>query len=305
MGVFAKIFAQIFDSSISSEYMVRYVFMDLLVLADRDGVVDMTLDAIARRTNVPEEIVAHAIDRLMEQDCKSRSNEEEGRRLIPLDSHRDWGWQIVNYEHYRNIKDEEARRTYFRDKKREQRSKTVKPVKPSPHVSNLVKDSPIVSNNVTQAEADTEAKEQKPSRGEPRAKKAWDEMKHSKDPRHRACQEAIFAHFQSKNEGDDPDWDGREGKALGMFLTANPKLTADGMERLLVHRDHSEVNHSERPALWISRLKNYRMGPLNQYGKPLTSSNGNGARYAGKQDHLIAILNEPEIEESIERNGAV
>ena len=98
--------------------------MDLLVLADRDGVVDMTLDAISRRTNVPEDLVAHAITELMKDDRKSRSHEEGGRRLIPIDSHRDWGWQIVNYEHYRNIKDEEARRTYFRDKQREHRAKS-------------------------------------------------------------------------------------------------------------------------------------------------------------------------------------
>jgi hypothetical protein len=99
------------------------VFMDLLVLADREGVVDMTLDAVSRRTNVPEEIVAHAISVLMTPDPKSRSGDEEGRRLIPLDSHRDWGWQIVNYEHYRNIRDEEARRAYFRDKQRAHREK--------------------------------------------------------------------------------------------------------------------------------------------------------------------------------------
>lgn len=143
MTVFAKIFAQIFDSSISGDYVVRHVFMDLLVLADRDGVVDMTLDAISRRTNVPEEIVAHAITELMKPDHKSRSHEENGSRLVLIDSHRDWGWEIVNYAHYRNIKDEEARRTYFRDKKREQRAK-------SPHLSNSVKDSQTKSHRQKQ-----------------------------------------------------------------------------------------------------------------------------------------------------------
>jgi hypothetical protein len=100
--------------------------MDMLVLADRDGVVDMTLDAISRRTNVPEEMVKHAITELMKPDRKSRSHQVDGCRLVALDSHRDWGWQIVNYEHYRNIKDEEARRTYFRDKQRAHRAKGVK-----------------------------------------------------------------------------------------------------------------------------------------------------------------------------------
>jgi len=150
MNVFAKIFSQIFDSSISSDHVVRHVFMDLLVLADRDGVVDMTLDAISRRTNVPEEMVAHAIAELMKDDRKSRSHEEGGRRLIPIDSHRDWGWQIVNYEHYRNIRDEEARRTYFRDKQREHRAKT------TPPLSNVVKDNTTPSNLITQGEGEGE-----------------------------------------------------------------------------------------------------------------------------------------------------
>ncbi len=141
MNVFAKIFSQIFDSSISSDYMVRHVFMDLLVLADRDGIVDMTTDAISRRTNVPEDAVIRAIEELTKADRKSRSHTEDGRRLVLIDSHRDWGWQIVNYEHYRNIKDEEARRTYFRDKQREHRAK-----------STFVKDNTTESKEITQGE---------------------------------------------------------------------------------------------------------------------------------------------------------
>lgn len=148
-GMFAKIFSQIFDSSIAKDHVVRHVFMDLLVLADRDGVVDMTLDAISRRTNVPEEMVHHAIIELTRPDQASRSKEEDGRRLALLDSHRDWGWQIVNYDHYRNLIDEESRRAYFRDKKREQRKKDGKP---SGNVQ-LVRDSPTLS---TQAEAEAE-----------------------------------------------------------------------------------------------------------------------------------------------------
>src|ERR1700679_63159 len=106
MNVFAKIFSQIFDSSISTDYVVRHVFMDLLVLADREGVVDMTLDAISRRTNVPEKIVKHCITELLKSDPKSRSHEEEGRRIVPLDSHRDWGWQMVNYDNSPRIREE-------------------------------------------------------------------------------------------------------------------------------------------------------------------------------------------------------
>lgn len=125
-GMFAKVFSQIFDSSISANHVIRHVFMDLLVLADAEGVVDMTQDAIARRTNVPLELVEMAVKELASPDRRSRSTDDDGRRIVPLDDHRDWGWRIVNYKHYRQIRDEEARREYFRDRKRQQRmSKTV------------------------------------------------------------------------------------------------------------------------------------------------------------------------------------
>ena len=136
-------------------------------------------------------------------------------------------------------------------------------------------------------------KEQKPS---PKPRKRGSEVKHSSDPRHVSCKAEIFAYYQAHNDGEEPDWSGREGRALGMLLGANPKLTADGIKKLLNHRGHSEVNHSERPAVWIGNLKSYRNGPLNQYNKPLT--NGTGAHHAGKQAHLGARLEEIEHQES-------
>ncbi|SRR6266705_918512 len=119
--MFAKVFEQIFDSSIAEDYNCRRMFMDLLVLADSTGAVDMTPEAISRRTNVPVEEVVKYVKELCQPDAKSRSKLEEGKRLVPLDSNRDWGWKIVNYVHYRKIRDEAARREYFRDKQREHR----------------------------------------------------------------------------------------------------------------------------------------------------------------------------------------
>jgi len=119
--MFAKVFGQIFDSSIAEDYNCRRMFIDLLVLADPTGAVDMTEDAIARRTNVPVEEVRRYINELCQPDAKSRSQLEEGKRLVPLDASRDWGWQIVNYMHYRKVRDEEARRSYFRDSQRRYR----------------------------------------------------------------------------------------------------------------------------------------------------------------------------------------
>ena len=121
--MFAKVFFQIFESSISDDYLARLVFMDLLVLSDEEGVVDKTTKAIARITNVPLEIIERAIEKLAAPDPDSRSPEEEGRRLVLIDTNRNWGWRIVNYNKYRQIRDEEARRISNRSYKRDQRAK--------------------------------------------------------------------------------------------------------------------------------------------------------------------------------------
>ena len=149
--MFAKIFEQIFDSSISEDYLARHVFMDLLVLANRDGEVDITAEAIARRTNVPIEIVRSSICKLSEPDPQSRTGDAEGRRLVPLDEHRNWGWRIVNYKTYRDIRDEEARKAYFREFKRKQRHPEISA--PVHTLSTPVLDSPTLST-YTDADAD-------------------------------------------------------------------------------------------------------------------------------------------------------
>jgi hypothetical protein len=162
--MFAKIFHQIFESSIAEDHVVRHIFMDFLVMADLEGIVDKTHEAIARITNVPIEDVRRAISELEAPDPMSRSNHEDGRRIKRLDDHRDWGWEIVNYEAYRNIRDEEARRAYFREKKREYRAKEKGLSKKGHTTSNYVTLRPTTSNSVldsphpsTHTDTDTEA----------------------------------------------------------------------------------------------------------------------------------------------------
>lgn len=140
--MFAKIFSQIFDSTIANNYQHRHIFMDLLVLADSDGVLDMTADAIARRTNVPLDQIKAAIAALSEPDTESRTPGDDGRRILPLDPKRSWGWQIVNYHHYRRIRDEESRREYFRDYRRDEREKKRPAKKPRVQMKRKDPDNP-------------------------------------------------------------------------------------------------------------------------------------------------------------------
>ena len=108
--MYAKIYEQIFDSSIAEDWQVRHVFEDMIKLANRHGEVDMTHEAIARRTNVPLEIVKRAIAELENPDTRSRNPAKDGCRIERMDSHRDWGWRIVNHQFYRQLKTEEDKR---------------------------------------------------------------------------------------------------------------------------------------------------------------------------------------------------
>ena len=89
-------------------------FQQMIVLADKDGGVDMTADAISRETTIPLTIIAKGIEALEKPDPESRSPDEEGRRIVRLSESRSWGWRIVNYPHYRRLKSEEDRREYHR-----------------------------------------------------------------------------------------------------------------------------------------------------------------------------------------------
>lgn len=114
--MFGKIFEQIYDSSVAEDWTVRVVFQDFVILADINGVVDRTPEAIARRTNVPLEVVKKAIQQLEKPDPRSRSKEEDGARIRRLDEHRDWGWEVINYHKYREIASDEQRREKTRNR---------------------------------------------------------------------------------------------------------------------------------------------------------------------------------------------
>jgi hypothetical protein len=134
--MFAKIFTQIFDSSIADDWQVRVVFQDMLVLADKNGIIDMTPEAIARRTNIPLDIIQAAIPKLEREDNASRTPDHGGRRIMRLDAHRDWGWRIVNFVKYRESATKEMLRMAEADRKRAWRERNHRGPSPRPPTHN-------------------------------------------------------------------------------------------------------------------------------------------------------------------------
>jgi hypothetical protein len=120
--LYARVFLQILDSSLAENWQARHVFEDLMKLSD-DGIVDMTREAISRRTNIPLDVINAAIAILESPDPDSRDPEEDGRRLLRLDEHRDWGWRIVNSPKYEAIRSKEDQRIKTADRVRRHREK--------------------------------------------------------------------------------------------------------------------------------------------------------------------------------------
>src|SRR3990172_11905550 len=122
--MYGKLFAQMYDGTLATQgpWQALVTFQQFIILADKEGVVDMTADAIARRPTIPPDIIKIGIAALEQPDAASRSPDEEGCRIVRLSDARDWGWRIVNYLHYRTIRSQDERRDYMRIYQRNRRA---------------------------------------------------------------------------------------------------------------------------------------------------------------------------------------
>lgn len=101
MAGYTVVFDSVYDGTLCGKWPALPVWLSILPMADKDGKIDKTYTAISKVTGWPIEILKQGIAELMEPDPESRSEEHEGRRLIPLDPDRSWGWQVVNHAQYR------------------------------------------------------------------------------------------------------------------------------------------------------------------------------------------------------------
>ena len=124
--MYGKIHDTIYEGTLAEDWRALITFQQMLILCDADGNIDMTPRAISRRTGIPIDHIEAGIKVLEAPDPESRSSNEQGRRIIRLDDHRDWGWFIVNHAEYRAIKNAQDRREYKTRKQREYREKNSK-----------------------------------------------------------------------------------------------------------------------------------------------------------------------------------
>jgi hypothetical protein len=109
---YAKLFSSITESSLwSASKETRLLFLSMLARANAVGFVEASVPGLARISNLTLEETQRALDELCAPDPYDKSGNNEGRRLVKLDG----GWGLVNYEVYRNRRDEEERREYMRE----------------------------------------------------------------------------------------------------------------------------------------------------------------------------------------------
>src|SRR4051812_11918248 len=113
-----------YDGTLYGQWEAIVTFQQMIVLADADGIIDMTPQAMAARTSIPLEIIKNGIPILEASDPYSRTPGQDGKRIELLDEHRPWGWHIVNHEKYKHLRDAKEvraqnreRQQRFRDKK--------------------------------------------------------------------------------------------------------------------------------------------------------------------------------------------
>lgn len=116
MPGYTPLFSEIVTSSIwNEENAVRIIWITLMALADMDGNVYASVAGLApvARVSIPE--CENAIGILSAPDQYSRSQEQQGRRIVPVDG----GWHLVNHRKYRQRA--KSRAAYMRQYREEKK----------------------------------------------------------------------------------------------------------------------------------------------------------------------------------------
>jgi hypothetical protein len=152
--MYGKLFASMYDGTLYGQWQAIVTLQQLVILADKDGVVDMTPPAIAARTSIPREIIEEGLEQLSGADKYSRSEEEDGRRIVLIDPDRPWGWRIVNYAKYRDMRSAEDRKAYMREYMQNKRKQSCKQQK----LTEVNSKQPLTMLANTDTDTDTDTK---------------------------------------------------------------------------------------------------------------------------------------------------
>lgn len=172
MAGYTKLFGSLVYSTIWREPNdVRIVWITLLALADREGVVEASIPGLADAARVGLEECQRALETLKAPDPYSRSQEHEGRRIVDVDG----GWKVLNHAKYRAKLSVENKREANRIRQERFRNKK-KAASSSGREARYVK----AYENGNQEEADRVASEGLESHEEAAKQRGYEEWKKKK-----------------------------------------------------------------------------------------------------------------------------
>lgn len=152
---FSKLFADIIHSTVWREPMhVKVVWITMLAMADRHGQVMASIPGLADSAKVSLEECLEALQVFLSPDEYSRTKDYEGRRIVEIDG----GWLLLNYEKFRERRDDEEQRLQTRERVRRHRAN-------AKALGNIVTEGVTETecNDITDAESDAESEPKKKS----------------------------------------------------------------------------------------------------------------------------------------------
>src|SRR5690348_3049384 len=100
------------------------------------------------------------------------------------------------------------------------------------------------------------------------------------DARHHRLMVELDRMYRAYNDGLPLPNAGKIAKRLSLFLKANPNWPVETLRRAIWNRYYSVgVNRAEDPALWVGRLVNYAIEPLDKWGHPIWGKGDEVAEY--------------------------
>jgi hypothetical protein len=158
---YSKLHSSIVNSSLWVERdATRLLFITLLALCDRDGIVYGSRTGLARIANIHAEEIEEAWACLMSPDPDSgdrvRAPENEGRRIEEVSG----GYKLLNFEYYRGLRNDDDRREQNRAAQAKHKAK-VSQGKPEKAEESPAK--PPKAHTETDTEAETDAFSEQPS----------------------------------------------------------------------------------------------------------------------------------------------
>ena len=118
--MYGKLFASTYTGSMAGNGAVVFAVWGYVIANTYSSRIELNPMILSAIIGEPQDRIASAIDLLCAPDERSRSKENDGRRLI---REGEFQYFVPSHERYRSIRNEDERREYNRQKKAESRDR--------------------------------------------------------------------------------------------------------------------------------------------------------------------------------------